>query len=136
MSLLERGPGRRAHFSRLDWWRWRLSARLGLLLYAAGRAVQRWHLRLRAGLPSRPARVRPVTAPEGPARPSAGQGTAPATPPAPAGAVPPITRDGLPVIRAGGVLLPGRMRETPHVVIDGPVVPRWFTEWEQGRWMP
>lgn len=57
-------------------------------------------------------------------------------PPAPApGAGPARTRTDLVALRpVNGVLLADRPRETPHVTVDGPVVPRWFREWEQGRW--
>jgi hypothetical protein len=34
-----------------------------------------------------------------------------------------------------GVALPSRLRDTAPVVIDGPVVPRWYEEFERG-WRP
>lgn len=200
MSPLDRSPGRRAHFSRLDWLRWRASSRLDLLLYAAGWTVQRWRLRLRAPLRheywrlwnlvtrsrrvcpayacdaliwhTRPLREifvddmcrqdcadngacwcgldadpRPDTRPAD-AAPEAGPvsipltgpaGTASADPPRPAEAVPlGSTRGGLPVIRAGGVLLPDRMRETPEPM--GFRIPPYYLRWERQqaarRWLP
>lgn len=100
----------------LSWQKTRAAVYLGLLLYALGWTLQRWHLRLRAALPRRPEEARPARAvPEGPARPPAGRGAV-SGPVAPvlAEAVPlDQTRDDLTVIHAGGMLLPDRPRENP-----------------------
>lgn len=123
MSARTQGaPGRRLPFAVRHPWR-------GLRLRRWSRQSCR-DMKLRAALPRRPGLrpVPPVAAPEG---------AAPATPLA--GAAPPdITRGDLPVIRAGGMLLPDRPRETPD---PRPFrVPRYYLEWERGqaagRWLP